>query len=277
MNAIIKYPGSKWSIARWIIDHFPEHHSYLEPFFGSGAVLFNKERSNIETVNDLDGYVTNLFRWIRDNPEALARMVYWIPYARDSYEDAIQVCATKIGGVEDRESLIRAAAFCAKTMMGYGFRTNETKVGFKRDKQGREAAYAANGWKALPDKIMEAAERLRGVQIENRPAAKLIPEFNFPNVLIYADPPYVRDTRSCPRPMYKYEMTDEEHEELLEALLRHRGPVVVSGYRSDLYDDRLRGWHSEEITTRAQTGEKKQDVIWMNFQPRRQTQIKMNL
>ena len=53
MKAIAKYPGSKWSLANWIISYFPEHHSYLEPFFGSGAVLFNKPRSNIETVNDL--------------------------------------------------------------------------------------------------------------------------------------------------------------------------------------------------------------------------------
>lgn len=30
MKAIMKYPGSKWSIADWIISYFPEHHSYLE-------------------------------------------------------------------------------------------------------------------------------------------------------------------------------------------------------------------------------------------------------
>ena len=54
MKAVMKYPGSKWSIAEWIISFFPGHHSYLEAFFGSGAVLFNKPRSNIETVNDLD-------------------------------------------------------------------------------------------------------------------------------------------------------------------------------------------------------------------------------
>lgn len=50
MKTIFKYPGGKWSIAKWIISFFPEHHSYLEPFFGSGAVLMNKPRSNIETV-----------------------------------------------------------------------------------------------------------------------------------------------------------------------------------------------------------------------------------
>ena len=50
MRSIIKYPGSKFRIAKQIISYFPEHRTYLEPFFGSGAVLFNKERSPIETV-----------------------------------------------------------------------------------------------------------------------------------------------------------------------------------------------------------------------------------
>lgn len=47
MNCVLKYPGAKWGLASWIIGHFPQHHSYLEPFFGSGGVLFNKTRSNI--------------------------------------------------------------------------------------------------------------------------------------------------------------------------------------------------------------------------------------
>lgn len=85
MNAIFKYPGSKWSVAKWIIDFFPEHHSYLEPFAGSLAVLMNKPRSHIETVNDLDGNVVNLFRWIRDDPEKLAHEIYFTPYARQIY------------------------------------------------------------------------------------------------------------------------------------------------------------------------------------------------
>lgn len=62
MNAILKYPGAKWRIAKWIIEHIPEHHSYVEPYFGSGAVFFNKTLSNIETINDVDGYAVNFFR-----------------------------------------------------------------------------------------------------------------------------------------------------------------------------------------------------------------------
>ena len=61
MNAILKYPGAKWRIAGWIIENMPTHHSYVEPYFGSGAVFFNKPLSNIETINDLDGEVVNFF------------------------------------------------------------------------------------------------------------------------------------------------------------------------------------------------------------------------
>lgn len=76
MKAVMKYPGSKWSLADWIISFFPDHHSYLEPFAGSLAVLLNKPRSNIETVNDMDDNVVNLFYQIRKDPERLAREIY---------------------------------------------------------------------------------------------------------------------------------------------------------------------------------------------------------
>lgn len=49
-RSILKYPGSKWRIAKWIVSMIPKHHSYLEPYFGSGAVFFNKEPSRIETI-----------------------------------------------------------------------------------------------------------------------------------------------------------------------------------------------------------------------------------
>ena len=76
MRAIFKYPGSKWSINQWIIDHFPEHRSYLEPLFGSGGVFFKKKRSPIETINDLDHDVVNFFQQCVKDPEKLAREIY---------------------------------------------------------------------------------------------------------------------------------------------------------------------------------------------------------
>lgn len=263
MKAIAKYPGSKWGTADWIISHFPEHHSYLEPFFGSGGVFFNKPRSNIETINDLDGDVVNLFQWIRDDPEKLARAIYLTPYSRLVYEAAYRG--------EPEDSLERAIMFYTRLNMGHGFRTSGEKVGWKLDIQGREKAYAAADWCKLPDKIIEAAERLRRVQIENRPAVELIRRFNFENVLIYCDPPYVLSTR-C-RKQYRHEMTDEDHEELLDALLQHKGPAVISGYSSPLYETKLKDWYREKRISYAQNAEQRTEVIWCNqkaAQPGRQ-------
>ena len=265
MNAVVKYPGAKWSIAKWIIDMMPPHHSYLEPFFGSGGVFFTKGRSNIETINDLDGDVVNLFSWIRDDPERLAKELYWIPYARDIYDKAFEDRLT------ERDSFKRAVNFAVRLMMGYGFRTCGEKVGWKRDIQGREAAYAARQWCDRPQVLMEAAERLRGVQIENRDAVELIQNFNHENVLVYADPPYLLGTR-C-RKQYNCEMEDCDHERLLQVLLRHKGPVILSGYESDLYNDILCDWHKETTECYDQASNKKKEVVWMNFEPQRDQQM----
>ena len=265
-RSIIKYPGAKWSLAHWIISHFPEHHSYLEPFFGSGAVLFTKARSHIETVNDRDGDVVNLFSWIKNDPERLARAIYWTPYARDVYEKAWEAQHT------ETDSFQRAVDFYVRMMMGHGFRTTGEKVGWKNDIQGRERAYAAGNWASVPDLIFSAAERLRGVQIENRPAVELIPRFNYPNVLIYADPPYLLQTRD--RRQYKHEMTDADHAELLEVLKAHKGPVILSGYDSKTYNDTLKNWARDEAAALTQTAARRREVIWMNFDP--PTQLKLS-
>lgn len=257
MKAIIKYPGSKWKLSQWIINFFPKHHSYLEPFFGSGAVLFNKPRSNIETINDLDGNVVNLFEWIKNDPEKLAHEIYWTPYSRQVYETAF---ASK-----SDDSLERAVSFYITLNMGHGFRTNGEKVGWKNDVQGRERAYAAQGWCELPGQIMQAAERLRGVQIENQPAVEIIKRYNYSNVLIYADPPYILSSRHGKQ--YHHEMDDSQHEELLDALLNHKGPVLLSGYENDLYNKILMGWHKEEAISYSQVCSKKKEVLWMNFEP----------
>lgn len=86
MKVLLRYPGSKWRIANWIISYFPKHHSYLEPFSGSGAVLFNKPPSNIETVNDLNLDIVNFFQCIRENPERLAKIIEATPYSRYEYD-----------------------------------------------------------------------------------------------------------------------------------------------------------------------------------------------
>lgn len=230
MKSILKYPGSKWRIAKWIVSQIPEHHSYLEPFFGSGAVLFTKKPSKIETVNDLDNKIYSLFKLIRENPEVLSRNVALTPYSRYEYDNTYSI--------EPKTDIDRAMQLLIQCWQGHGFRTNGYKNGWKNDVQGRERAYALHNWCRLPEWIMDAAERLKQVQIENMPAVELIKRFRYPNVLIYVDPPYLLSTRR--QRYYNVEMTeDKDHEELIKVLKKHSGPVILSGYNSDLYNELL--------------------------------------
>ncbi len=256
MNAVVKYPGSKWSIADWIISHMPEHHTYIEPYLGSGAVLFKKRPSPIETVNDLDGMVTNLFQVIRERPEELARAVAATPFSRREYDATFEQSVPQ-------EPIAKARHFLVQCWQGHGFRTNGYKVGWKNDVQGREKAYALSNWYRLPAWILDAAERLRKVQIENRPALEVIKRHRYPNVLIYADPPYVLGTRTGKQ--YKCEMTDSDHREMLQALLEHPGPVIISGYENAMYNEILQGWHKENINAQAEHGKSRVETIWVNY------------
>lgn len=209
--------------------------------------------------------MVNLFHWIRADPEKLAHAIRWTPYAGDVYD---QAWAAQYA---ETDSFQRAVDFYCRMMMGHGFRTTGEKVGWKNDVQGREKAYAAKCWCATPEVIMEAAQRLRGVQIENKPAVEVITRFNFPNVLIYADPPYLLGTRHGKQ--YRHEMTDAEHRDLLDVLKAHRGPVLLSGYENQMYDEALLGWYRDTTSAIAQTAAKRKEVLWMNYEPLQQQSL----
>lgn len=264
MKQVLKYPGSKWRIAENLLDYIPPHHSYVEPYFGSGALLFNKPPSNIETVNDLDHDVINLFLCIQEDAERLAKMVATTPYSREMYECAFgfEDFVTEIIG---EEPFRIATVFLIKCWQGHGFRTNGI-VGWKNDIQGRESMYGLWNWYHLPEWIIAIAERLRKVQIECRPALEVIERFNYPNVFQYLDPPYVLGTRSGKQ--YKYEMADQDHEELLIKVLKSKAKIMISGYESDLYNDYLKGWNKAYFKSNNRKGKPTTEVIWMNYEPR---------
>lgn len=261
MNTVLKYPGSKWSTAKWIISNFPQGYekmTYLEPFFGSGAVFFNKNRSSIETINDLDSNVINLFKIIREQPQELSRLLEYTPWSREEYKTSYE---------NTGESLEDARRFLIRMWQAIGSKTSDI-TGWRNNIQDLNGN--VNQWSTkLPVRIVEAADRLRHtkdslVQVENQPAIKLIERHNKKNVFIYCDPPYVRSTRHGR--IYKCEMTDNEHVELLQVLNKHSGPVMISGYESDLYNDILKGWRKEELLAQCEGGRQRTEIIWMNYE-----------
>lgn len=83
--------------------------------------------------------------------------------------------------------------------------------------------------------------------------------------LVYLDPPYVRDTRSFKGDLYEYEMTDQQHEELLKVIKRIPARVIISGYWSEMYAEALAGWRAVSFPAVKRSGEVAEEWLWLNF------------
>lgn len=252
MKVILKYPGAKWRIADWIISHFPDHKVYLEPFFGSGAVFFKKTPCYIETINDIDENIVNLFQVCREYPERLAKLIERTPFSRDEFANCYEKAEDPIE--QARRTLVR---------FHQSFGTSNSSKRSWRNVQTYGGPRCATMWNDLPDTICACCERLKKAQIENTDAIELIKRYDDPNTLIYCDPPYLQGLRK--KNIYKYETTDDFHIRLLDAVKSSSSMVVISGYDSTMYNEALAGWNTDEKSTTAQMGLHRIEKLWMNF------------
>lgn len=258
---VAKVPGSKWRLADWYVAHLPARPVYLEPYFGSGAVLFNKPRSATEIVSDVDGRVVALFKCLRDRPDDLARVVSLTPWARGEWE----ACRTAPDAVDELEL---ARQFLVSSWQSHGLRSL-TRSGWRHDgPSGRRGKSVAREWADLPEKILMVTRRLQGVHIENRPALDMLRRYRGPEVVVFDDPPYPRLSVHGERDaLYRHEMLEpDQHEEHLAELLLHPGPVLTCSYRNDLYDGTLlgAGWMVVEAQTTAEHGQVRVEALYLN-------------
>lgn len=254
MGALVRYHGGKVRMADRIINLFPEHQTYIEPFGGGAAVLLAKARCKLEVYNDLDGDMVTLFRVLRESPEDLASTIALTPFAREEH-----VLSYKEAGTD----LERARRVLVRSHFGHGSSGIHRSTGF-RAAGLRAGTLPVHSWLSLPDTIRDAAERMRGVVIEQRPAVQVMQAHDSPDAVHYVDPPYLPETRDKGRD-YRHEMTRNDHIELLECLRSLRGAVVLSGYASPLYDEALHDWRRLEVSALADRAGKRTEVIWCSF------------
>jgi DNA adenine methylase len=84
----VKWHGGKRYLCHRIIERFPEHETYVEPFGGAASVLLNKLPVPVEIYNDLDERITRLFRVIRDQGEELRSLLTLTPYSEVEFSEA---------------------------------------------------------------------------------------------------------------------------------------------------------------------------------------------
>ena len=261
---VLRYHGGKWLLAPWIIDHFPPHRVYVEPYGGAASVLLRKPRAYAEIYNDLCDDVVNLFRVLwSDRCDDLIDRLRLTAFARVEFERAYHVHADPVD---------RAWCLIVRSLMGFGSDGHNAAVrtGFRAN-SNRSGTVPAHDWANYPDAIGLIVERLLGVVIENRPALDVMAAADDPDTLHYVDPPYLPETRSGKSRCgglryhtYTHEMSVEDHGRLLECLQGLVGMVVLSGYPSAMYDATLNGWRRVTRRAHADGARERTEVLWVN-------------
>ena len=245
---LFRYYGGKGILAPWIVGMLPAHRTYVEPFCGAASVLFAKERSYAEVLNDKSAEVVNLFSILRDEATAdrLIEAVFLTPYSLDEYHSAYAY---------SEDPLERARRFLVRSAMGF-FADSCNRAnpipGFRADVR-RRGGISAHSFMRFPDRLRFFVDRLRGVVVHNMEALDIIRKYDRDDTLFYIDPPYVKQTRTqADHHQYECDMDDREHERLVELCLNLQGKAVVSHYAHPIYD-RLAdaGWRIETRLVRG--------------------------
>ncbi len=196
----LRYYGSGWQRAPWIINHFPAHDVYCEPCFGSGAVLLRKPPAKLEIANDLDGRVVTFFETLRRQPDDLLRAINLTPWHEAAFKQAL------IPAADPLEDARRFFFACWASVKG-GPLPGPSDFRWQKKLTRRSAAVQDV---ANLDHLLAAAARLKNVQFVQKDALDLIGKMAGTGALIYFDPPYLHRTRAN-RLGYRHEPDDDWH------------------------------------------------------------------
>lgn len=250
MISLMRYYGGKCHLSPWIVSFFKPHQTYVEPFCGAASVLFKKERSYAEVLNDKSMEIVNLFQVLRheEQSQKLIKMLELTPYALDEYKLAYEVT---------EDPVERARRLIIRSMMGFfadSCNTNNPIPGFRAD-AWRKGGIPAHYFARYPEKLQRFIDRIHGVIIHNMDAFDCIKKYDRFDTLFYIDPPYVQQSRTQPNNhQYFYELSNEQHKELVDLCLSLKGQVVISFYAHEIYDRfREAGWRIETRDYRGKT------------------------
>lgn len=262
----LKWFGGKHKHATPIAKLAPRHTTYVEPYFGGGRVLFKKNPNGVnEIINDIYGELTNFWRTLQQEQTfaEFRRIVEAVPFSQQEFRDAMRT----LGQGNDVERAVRF--FIVARMSRSGNMKGFTPISKTRGRRGMNEQVSA--WLTTIDGLPDIHQRLQRVLILNEDALSVIRKHDSPETWFYLDPPYLHDTRTASN-NYEHEMTEFQHEQLLQTLSRISGKFALSGYRSNLYDEAAKNWGwkltvfpSTVHSGGGKTKRKKDECLWTNY------------
>jgi DNA adenine methylase len=178
MKSYLGYLGGKSKLAGTIIPMIPNHRCYCEVFAGAAWVLFRKEPSKVEIINDINFDLINLYRVVKHHLEEFVRYFKWALVSREEFE------RLKEESPETLTDIQRAARFYYLLKGGFGAKVTSPAFGISPTQPSRLNLLR------IEEDLSAAHLRLARVYIENLPYAELISRHDRPETFFYVDPPY---------------------------------------------------------------------------------------
>ncbi len=249
MRTPISYYGGKQMMLPHILPLIPAHRTYVEPFFGGGAVFWQKPPSEYEVVNDTNSRLITFYKVLKYDFEKLRNQVDETFHSREQHKDAKE--EYKSGKEEINDMLRMAWAVWVQTNMSF---TNKIEGGFGYDLLGKCALKIHNKKKALTE---EYQERMKKVTIENYDVLKIMKAYDHEDAFFYLDPPYVSANQG-----HYAGYTMEDFRTLLDACVGLKGKFLLSSYPEEIlleYREKY-GWKTNDIVkTIAVSGKRSQN------------------
>lgn len=267
------YPGGKGApgVAHSIINLMPPHRIYVEPFLGSGAVLRQKRPAELNIGIDLHEpalvAVAGMLglRWSDlpgADPRARSAAVAGkrgrsaaadVGHAGNGAAGARAPLQKRKGDIGASPGRNRSAALGCPAPGAAGLASNAFLSAALTGWSGTLKAASLTG--APPCFRLYEGDALRFLALGIGGRS---------DCLVYCDPPYVHSTRSNRRLYGAHEMTDVDHERLLDVLLSLPCMVMLSGYASVLYSRRLKHWNVANFPGQTRRGARA-ELLWYNF------------
>lgn len=240
-----RYVGGKHYLIPFLLEHMPRHEVWVDVFAGSAAVTLAKPPSPIEVINDKYHVIADLYRVLQDEAEYerfIARAAL-TPYSRAFWA----MCRDTWASCTDRvERVYRWFVTVNQSIDGRG----QSWAYDKRLWHGDISACISK-WLNRINGLPAVHRRLAQILIECEDYYTILQRYDTANTLFYCDPPYVPDTR-VDRAIYEHEMTLEDHQILVERLLKCNGMIMLSGYAHSVYEPlEQAGWRRIETRTIA--------------------------
>ena len=228
--------GGKRYLARRIIARIEAipHRCYAEPFVGMGGVFLRRQhKPAAEVVNYANGEVVNLFRIVREHPEALAHQFRFTLASRAEFKRLVETAPATLTDIQ------RAARFAYLQRLAFGGKpATEVTPG----QLGMSASHAAR-----MRRLIEAAHRrLEGVQVECLDWAAFIARYDRPFTLFYLDPPYWGHARDYGKNIF----TRADFTRLAAVLSGIKGRFILSLNDRPEVRRLFGGFAIESVTTR---------------------------